>query len=286
MKKALLIFFVIWLAVPSVTMAGGGWPKLKGKLYLKFSEYWVIADQHFTVGGGIDPNLTRGNFITSVYAEYGITNRLTGIVYFPFFSRATLNEQVSGTTGDVIIPGEAINSIGDTDIQIKYGLFQNGSFKTAVSLTLGLPTGVSEGGSDGSLQTGDGEFNQMISFDVSRSFPIGKLNTYASIMAGFNNRTKNFSDEFRYGFEAGIVQGNFIGILRFQGIQSLKNGDPNFNSSGTSLFGNNVSYFSFQPEVGYKFTEKVGISASIQTALYGELIFANPAFTVGAFFDL
>jgi hypothetical protein len=286
MKKTIIIYLVFCLLIPISAMAGGGWPKPKGRLYIKLSEYWVIANQHFTIGGGIDPNLTRGNFITSVYAEYGVTNRLTGIVYFPFFSRATLNEQVSGTTGDVIIPGEAINSIGDTDIQLKYGLFQEGPFKTSVSLTLGLPTGVSEGGSDGSLQTGDGEFNQMVSIDVSRSIPIGKLNTYASLMVGFNNRTRNFSDEFRYGLEAGIVQGRFIGILRFQGIQSLKNGDPNFNSSGTSLFGNNVSYLAFQPEVGYKFTDKFGISASVGMALFGELIFANPSFTVGAFFDL
>ncbi len=284
MNKFVLLFICCFYSVS--LMAGGGWPKPKGKLYIKFSEYWIIADQHFTIDGSIDPNLTRGNFITSVYAEYGITNRLTGIVYFPFFSRATLNEQVSGTTGDILIPGEAINSIGDTDLQLKYGLFQEGSVKVSISLTLGIPSGESSGGSDGSLQTGDGEFNQMITLDASRSFPIGKLNTYATLTAGFNNRTRGFSDELRYGIEAGIIYKNFIGILRLQGIHSLKNGDSNFNSSGTSLYGNNITYIALSPEIGYKFSSKAGISAGIGTALYGELIFANPTYTVGVFLDL
>ena len=284
MKKLLLLMTIVLSA--QISMAGGGWPKLKGELYLKFSEYWIIADQHFTINGSIDPNLTRANYITSVYAEYGFTNRFTGIVYFPFFSRATVNEQVSGTTGDVLIPGEAINSIGDTDIQLKYGLLQNGSVKVSVSLTLGIPTGESAGGSDGSLQTGDGEFNQMITVDASRSFPLGKLNTYATISAGFNNRTQGFSDEIRYGAEAGILYKKFIGILRLQGIHSLKNGDSNFNGSGTSLYGNNITYIALSPEIGYRITEKTGISAGIGTALYGELIFANPTYTIGIFLDL
>jgi len=281
-----LVLSIVLSSVSFLSLAGGGWPKLRGELYLKFSEYWIIADKHFTINGSIDPNLTRGNFITSVYAEYGVTNRFTTIVYFPFFSRATLNEQVSGTTGDVIVPGDAINRIGDTDIQLKYGILQNVSVKVSLSLTLGLPTGESSGGRDGSLQTGDGEFNQLISVDASRSFPIGRLNTYATISAGFNNRTRGFSDEVRYGVEAGVLYGKFIGILRLQGIHSLKNGDINFNSSGTSLYGNNVTYVALSPEVGYKITDKTGISAGIGTALYGELIFANPTYTVGIFLEL
>lgn len=285
LKKSIL--FILLFSCCSLNLeAGGGWPQRKGKIYLKLSGWWVVADQHFTNTGLIDPNLTRANYITSIYAEYGISNRLTGIVYFPFFSRAVLNEQISATTGDVIIEGDAINSIGDTDFQLKYGLFQNGSIKVSTSLTLGLPTGNSSGGRDGSLQTGDGEFNQMLSIDASRSFSIRGLNAYATLTAGFNNRTEGFSDEFRFGAETGLIVGKWIGVLRINGIQSLHNGDDNFNSNGTSLFGNNVSYVAFSPEIGYKVTEKIGVSAGYSTAFSGELILARPSFTIGVFANL
>ncbi len=285
MLRLLVLTLIFSISISSV-LAGGGWPREKGKIYMKLSGWWIVADQHYTNTGMIDPNLTRANYLTSIYAEYGITNRLTGIVYFPFFSRAVVNDQVSGTTGELISEGDALNSIGDTDIQLKYGILQEGSVKISLSLTLGLPTGNSSGGRDGSLQTGDGEFNQLITVDASRSFPLGKINTYATLSAGFNNRTEGFSDEFRYLVEAGLTIGKFIGIVRINAVHSLKNGEDNFNSSGTSLFGNNVSYTAFSPEIGFNISDKFGLTAGYSTAFSGELIFARPSFTAGVFVNL
>ncbi len=286
MIKRILFTGILIFTIVFTSFSGGGWPQQKGKIYLKLSGWWIVADQHYTNNGMIDPNLTRANYISSVYAEYGFTDRLTGVIYFPFFSRAVVNEQISGTTGDVIAEGDAINSLGDTDIQLKYGLIQNGSIKVSVSLTLGLPTGNSSGGRDGSLQTGDGEFNQLLTVDASRSFPIGKVNTYVTLSAGFNNRTKGFSDEARFLVEGGVIIGPWIGILRINGVNSLKNGDSNFTSTGTSLFGNNVSYTAFSPELGFKVNEKFGLTVGYSTAFSGELIFARPSYTVGLFATL
>ncbi|ELR72937.1 hypothetical protein C900_00898 [Fulvivirga imtechensis AK7] len=278
-----LVLAVFLIASASTAMAGGGWPQPKGKVYLKLSQWWVISDQHFTNTGQIDPNLTRGAFNTSIYGEYGFTDRLTGILYFPFFSRATLNEQVSGTTGMLISEGDAVNSVGDADISLKYGLITNKPIVVSASLTLGLPLGNDSGGRDGSLQTGDGEFNQMITIDVSKSFKIGDLYPFLTVSAGFNNRTNDYSDEFRYGVEGGITFKKFTGILRVYGIKSLQNGEENFNAMGTSLFANNVEYMSFSPELAYNFTESLGISASYGTAFSGKLIYANPSYSVGVF---
>lgn len=286
MKSKRYISLILLFVLAYTTYAGGGWPRKKGKIYAKLSTWWIVADQHYTSSGMIDPNLTRANYISSLYAEYGFTDKLTGIIYFPFFSRAVVNEQVSGTTGEVISEGDAINSLGDTDVQLKYGLFQQGSIKVSLSLTLGIPTGNASGGRDGSLQTGDGEFNQMVTLDASRSFPVGRLNTYATLSAGFNNRTQGFSDEYRYLIEGGVIIGKFIGILRINGVKSLKNGDVNFNSSGTSLFGNNVSYTAFSPEIAFKINDSFGVTAGYSTAFSGELIFARPSYTAGIFIEL
>lgn len=266
--------------------AGGGWPQPKGKGYIKLFQWWVIADQHYTSTGLIDPNTTNGVFNTGVYAEYGLTNRLTGIVYFPFLSRAYFNNTISGTTNELLIPGEAINSIGDVDVSVKYGLITKGPVVLSASLKLGLPLGQSSGGTAGSLQTGDGEFNQQLQLDASSSFKLGKVNAYASVYGGVNNRSNGFSDELHYGLEAGLgfLDSRLFLIGRMIGVQSFKNGDATAGSNSTSIFANNSEFLSLGPEVAYQLNDNWGVSASFATAVSGRIIFARPSYSVGVFY--
>ncbi|MCB0495569.1 MAG: hypothetical protein KDC79_05510 [Cyclobacteriaceae bacterium] len=282
MKKLLVLILSVLCVNASV--AGGGWPQPKGKGYFKLSQMWIISNQHFTDVGEIDPNATRASYFTNIYGEYGITDRFTGIVYWPFFVRSVAYEQVSGTTGNVIVPGDAINGIGDMDLTIKYGLTPGKRIATSASLLLGLPLGQSTGGYDGTLQTGDGEFNQMIQLDAGTSFKVGNLYPYANVLVAFNNRTGGFSDELRYGIEAGLEYKRFFGVIRLYGIHSFKNGEPNFNTVGTSLFANNVEYLGITPELSYRFSEKWGLTGNVGMAAWGKLILASPTFSVGVYF--
>jgi len=263
--------------------AGGGWTHKQRHGYFKISQWWVLSNSHYTDLGKIDPNITSGLFNTSIYGEYGITNRINGIIYFPFFSRALHYNLYSGTTGDLILPGQSINSIGDTNIGIKYGIIQDQRFVLSTTITLGLPFGNSSGGSDGSLQTGDGEFNQMLSLDFSTSLPIGKVNTYYSTYIGFNNRTKGFSDEFRYGVEAGATFFNKLTtIFKLYGVKSLRNGSSTIDNA-TSIFSNNVEFTALSSEVAYDVFSKIGLSASITVPLAGKLIYADNAYSIGVY---
>lgn len=266
--------------------AGGGWPQKKKKGYFKLSQWWVISNQHYTSTGGIDPNGTRAIFNTSIYGEYGITDRLTGILYFPFFSRTLVNERVGANSGMLIKQGDAINSLGDTDISLKYGLITEGPIVMSVSATFGLPLGNDSGGFDGTLQTGDGEFNQMLSVDISGSIKVGGAYPYWSVNTGYNNRTGHFSDEFRYSAEVGITVKKWIAIARLTGTKSMNNGDNAFNNFGTSVFANNSEFVSISPELGYYITDKLGVTANYATAFYGKNIFANPSYSVGVFLKL
>lgn len=270
----------------TTVFAGGGWTHKKHHGYFKISQWWILSNQHYTDQGRIDPNITSGLFNTSIYGEFGFTDRLNGIIYLPFFSRAVRHNLFSATTGDLILAGTAINSIGDTDIGIKYGLIQDKKFVLSTTLTLGLPLGNPSGGNDGSLQTGDGEFNQMLSFDLSTSVPIGKVNTYYSVYAGYNNRTKGFSDEFRYGLEAGVTFFNSLTtIFRLYGVKSTLNGSATIDNA-TSVFSNNAEYSAFSAEIAYNINDKVGLSASVAGAFAGKLIYANTAYSVGVYFKL
>ena len=287
MKK--FSFSVLLLCFFSTSWAGGPWPQLKGKGYFKLSAWWLKYDQHYTDAGRIDPNITTGIFNTSFYGEYGLTDRLTTQLYFPFFSRNYMNNVISGTTGELITKGEAINSLGDTDIGIKYALTQPGSkIPIAASLILGLPLGKDVGGTEENLQTGDGEFNQLFQVHAGTGFTIGQSSAYASLLAGFNNRTNNFSDEWRYGIEGGVAlfDQKLWTIFRLNGVESLKNGATAASITSTSIFANNTEYTSYAIELAYYLTTNLGISATYASAFRGEIIAAAPSYSFGIFYDM
>lgn len=287
MKKSFFIFIAISLFSSSV-FAGGPWPKKKGTGFYKIAQSWILADQHFTDQGLLDPNATFGTFTTSVYAEYGITDRLTGIVYAPLFVRSLFYNTVSGTTGDLLKAGEAINASGDVDIALQYGLTVDKPIALSASLYLGFPTGQASGGSENNLQTGDGEFNQMLRFDVGTSAQFGGIDTWYAAYGGFNNRTNGFSDEIRYGVEAGaqLFNRKLLAIARLYGVASLKNGTPSAFSNSVSLFANNAEFIAFSPELAFNLTENVGISASFATAFQGKIILAAPTYAFGVYLSI
>ena len=89
----ILLTIILFLGIQLPMFAGGGWPQPKGKGFFKVSQFWIIANKHFTGTGEIDPNGTRGSFFTNAYGEYGFTDRLTGVAYWPFYARAVVYEQ-------------------------------------------------------------------------------------------------------------------------------------------------------------------------------------------------
>ena len=270
-------------------LAGGPWPQKKGNLYFKVSEWWLKFDQHYTDQGLIDPNITTGLFNTTIYAEYGITDRLTSIVYAPVLSRNFMNNLVSGTTDEILVVGEAINRFGDADLGLKYAISKGDKFiPISATLTLGLPTGVSSAGTEGNLQTGDGEFNQMLQIDAGGGFNVKGISAYTSAYVGINNRSNGFSDEFRYGIEAGFALAkNKLWIIgRLAGVESFQNGETAATISSTSIFSNNSEYTSYGVEAAYYVTKRIGISASVASAFRGRIIAAAPSYSVGVFYDM
>ncbi|MGD1894651.1 MAG: hypothetical protein ACFB15_29170 [Cyclobacteriaceae bacterium] len=278
--KSIRIFLLISVfVIPSVVLAGGGWTQPLKSGYFKLGQNFIIANRFYQPDGEIVDITTVGLYTTSAYLEYGFTDRLTGTLYFPFFVRSTLNE-VEYTSGRPSDPGAAVNSIGDTDIGLKYGLLQNGPVVLAVGLTLGLPLGETEGGETGLLQTGDGEFNQLLTLEASRSLG----NFYATALVGFNNRTRDFSDEFRYGLEIGRSWNNrWITQLRFYGVASFMNGNAE-GGGGNSIFANNLEFLAITPEVAYNIRDNFGVTINAGFAAFGRRILANPNYGVGLFY--
>ena len=281
MKKSTII--ILLLLTTQMTWAGGGWPIPKGKGYFKLSEYFIRSNGYFAPSGDVIDIATAGIYITSLYGEYGITDRFGVIAYVPFFSRATLNEQVD-RNGNVLAQGDAVNSFGDTDISFKYGLITNKPIVVSATLTFGLPFGNDQGGETGVLQTGDGEFNTMIALEASRGINGGK--GWINTLVGYNNRSNNFSDEFRWGLEIGHKFGKkWSGGIKFYSVNSLNNGSD-FETPSNGIFSNNIEYLSFTPEVNYFIKENLGVSASIGGALSAKRVLASPGYSLGVFMTL
>lgn len=264
-----------------VVNAGGGWPQPKKGGYFKFGQNMIYASSFYGPGGDIVDITTIGLYTTSFYGEYGFTDRLTGIAYFPVFVRSTLNEIKFKQTG-TIIPGDEFNSIGDAEVGFKYGLIVNKPVVVSASLILGLPLGETAGGDSQILQTGDGEFNQMIRIDASHSLYPKPL--YLSAYAAFNNRTNNFSDEVRFGLEFGATLKKFIPIFKLNVVQSLNNGGTAVVQNG--VFSNNTEYISPAIEINYQVNDKIGVSGSGAFAFSGQNILAAPNWGVGVYLKL
>ncbi len=264
------------LLITNLAFAGGGWTKEKGTGYYKVSHWWVNAAKYYTFDGSTTASPQEGIFNTSIFAEYGVTDRFTAILNLPYSKSANDNESISG--------------IGDTDVAFKYRINKpNSKFVVAGTLLLGLPLGDDEGGTDGSLQTGDGEFNQLVRFDVSKSFQVGSVNAYGNIYTGFNNRTNDFSDEIRAGLElgAGFLNNRIWAIVRLDMVESLENGEESTAiSNGATIFANNTEYFAYTYEIAGYITDKIGVSASTASVFSASNIFAAPSYSLGVFLDL
>ncbi|WP_411766062.1 hypothetical protein [Winogradskyella sp. A3E31] len=285
LKKSTCILVISLLCSTAVFSQ---WTQQKGKGYYKLSAWYLETDQHYTDTGEIDPNVTRGNFNLNFYGDYGLTDAWDIITYIPFFARTYQNDVISGTTGEVIEEGEAVNSIGDIDIGIEYSIFNTDNISVSGTLIFGLPTGESDGGSDGSYQTGDGEFNQFLKLGAGIPFNLSSIPFYSKAYLGYNNRTEDFSDELRTGFEIGanLFNNNVWLIGRSDIVKSLKNGNKNAQNSQGNIFANNVEYISLGGELNYYFTKSFGASFAFTGAVSGRIIAANPTITAGVFLDV
>ncbi len=262
--------------------AQGAWPKKQNEGFFKLSQSVIVSDAFYSPEGTIQDIKTAGVHISSIYAEYGLTDKLTAVAFVPFLFRNTINRQeflVSTNEEE----GDESNSFGDFNIGLQYSLLQKGPFVLSTSLLLGVPSGETAGGESMILQSGDGEFNQLLRVHAGYSFYPKPF--YAAAYAGVNNRTKDFSDEFHFGLEAGAAfQSGFFVALKLAVVESFMNGDA--SASQTGIFSNNTEFISFGPELAYSFGNNWSVAGSALGAFSGRNILASPMYSLGIVFEL
>lgn len=264
------------------------WTKGKDKGYYKLSAWSVIADKHYTDTGEIDQNPTRGTFNFSFYGEHGLSKKLDLIAYIPFFTRTYQNNVVSKTRGNIITEGASLDAVGDIDIGLRYGLLKKNSLALSTTLKLGFPTGKTSGGNEFAiLQTGDGEFNQLLQVDFGASFKVKNIPAYGKTFAGYNHRSKGFSDEILFGGEIGFLFFKKLWVTgKLNVLKSTKNGSINTFTANGSLFANNIEYSNVGLQAAYTIYKEIGVSYEYGSAIDGRIIAAAPSHSVGVFINI
>jgi len=252
--------------------AQSAWTRNKNSGFARLGVTSLNTSSFYTPLGNRLNSAKYSDVTASFYGEYGITNNLTGMLYFPFLRHHSLE-----TTDSVTGPGDAI-------VGFKYR-FLRGATPLAVAVDFGVPTGEQQGlvaikgVPDGSfrLPTGDGEFNTRVSLYASRAFRDG--NTFLSGGGGYNFRTRGYTDEVSYFVNAGNhlfsafwVTGTVMGLFPAR--------EPNIERAVGFGVGEGVEYITAGGEIQYNITKRSSVSFGYYRPLQGKNVLAGGGFVL------
>jgi protein XagA len=270
--KRVILFLVIASAMPERATSQ---IQKRGEGLARIVQQYTSSDSFFDSDLKAGPIRTNSIYMTNLYAEYGFTDRFTASVLLPVFVRTTVNSLQYNQTGNTE-SGSSLNSFGDSEINFKYAIRNKMPVEIVGYVALGLPFGKKGTiGSETDLHTGDGEFNQLIGIQARQAFSAFHILGYV----GYNNRTKEFSNDIRYGFEAGYRHEKFRVSVKFTAIESLFNDTAPVTLNG--IFSNHKEMFAPGTELVYHVTKAIGIVASADFIVAGRNTLNAPMFGLG-----
>jgi hypothetical protein len=279
--KRKLILLVMTCQLSFGYVFGQGWSQKKNEGFFKLGQNIIVSDQYYSPDGTVTDIRTTGVFSTHIYGELGLGKNWTVIGNIPFFASNTLNGIKFNQSGNEI-PSDRLGAFGDIDLAVKYGWFQDKGVVLGTTLLFGIPTGTIGGGESGILQTGDGEFNQMFRADLS--FSLYPVPVYFSTYAALNNRTRDFSDEFRYGFDLGYFDKGLLVAFHLNAVNSFFNGSAENVNNG--IFSNNMEFIQPSIEVAYSLKAGWGVSTYVNYFFQGQNVLKGAGYGIGIFYKL
>jgi hypothetical protein len=281
-KISLLGFFLL---LTTMSFAGG-WPQPKKSGFFQLSERWMRSNEHYTDKGLIDPNVTTGLVISSIYGEYGLSEKLTVRAYIPFLVSNFQNNIVSGTRGTEIEKGQLLNGFGDVIIGADHLVYKNKSISITAGLSIGLATGTVGKNEKKNLQTGDGENNIAPRIDLGASLLKKKnLSVYGKLGTAYNKRTKDFSDEIQSQAELGfIVKKKYLIINKLFNVTSMQNGISSGEQvSAAGVFANNAEFTAYELLLAANVHKGYHLTFAVNKILSGKIVASGTAFEIGLF---
>ena len=276
-----IILLLIWI-LPVNEIIAGAWTQKKGTGYYK-ADFRYLGGNKIYDGTGNKvsiPDFT--DFTFGVFGSYGLSDDLSVMINFAAYKSVKLNESIlpDSLTIPPFLVINNVTGVGDILIGGKYKLAKFGQSFISGKIILNLPTGKAT--PDSGLWTGSGDYHQTIGLEYGYSlYPIP---AYLNAGLAYTNRTQGFSDEFRYGIEAGYTFiKNLSLIVRFHGQVSFKNGNENVKG-GFGVYSNNQHYIAYNAELAYKLSDNFGVKGYYESGGAGKNIISAPVINVGIFF--
>jgi hypothetical protein len=255
----------------------GGWPQEKGRGFYKLETSLIVADEYYLSNGDRQRIPTTKEWTIALYGEYGLTDRLTAVLYWPMKSVA-VNRQVGRLSGFEYAPGGSTVGPGDAQVGFRFNLLKHRASVWSLAINAGVPTGYHD--NKNGLQTGDGEWNAAVALEYGLSFYPWPV--YVSAQAGINLRNNGYRDEWQYAVETGVDLGRrFATILRMQGVRPLR--AVRSNAAVGSLYSNGQQYLAHGLELDYKLSDRLGLAAQFRSAVGARNILAAPMWSLGLF---
>jgi hypothetical protein len=262
-------------AMPGLARAGA-WTQEEGGGYYKLDVRVQQGERYADhTGRSIAiPTLTSGT--AGFYAEHGFAPAVTAILSLPLHSRAALNRVEGAPSGHLFFEGDTTSGLADAEAGARIGLI-HGSTALSLGIMLGIPLGDHE--QENGLLRGDGEWNQRLTLQAGHAF---RAPLYLSGEVGFDNRTRGYSDEIRYGAEVGGSLSKAVSVVaRVRGTASLENGEDDVASGTGTLFANNQSWLVYGPEVTWRLGAGLGLTAAVEWIARARNVVVAPAYSVG-----
>jgi hypothetical protein len=279
--RTLLLFLFILTSCEVV--AQNGWLRPKGALWSQLSFQKWTSDDFYNLQGQALTTLPFTTSEMSIFAEYGLSNSITGLVNFPIRKSSEFANTESGV------------GIGDLRVEFKFKPFKS-SFPFAIQIGAELPTGKSEikAYNDDkqlgfiNLPSGDGELNFWSHLIASKSF---SKKIFGSIYTGYNLRTKYqnqpFNDQLKAGLELGYSPySNAWFILKYNALYVL--GQSGVNADFIRMSGTTFSQYSilFLTNVYKRFGISVQMSGFTNAPSMLRNVYAGEYLTFGLVYEI
>jgi len=278
-KPIILIIVTLLLSLAFNNLFAGAWTQKKNSGFYKLGVRYINTTNVYDEDGNkVEvPKLT--NLFLALYGENGINDQITLIANISLFESIKLDDFKANA--NIVSEGGSNSGIADSEIGLRYNIWQGEGSIVSLELLLGLPIGNTD--NKLGLYTGDDEFNQNINALFGQS--LYPLPLYFSTQIGFNNRNNGFSDEIRYAAEIGF---NFIPsmliALKIHGVQSLENGDEFVHGGSYGFYSNDQKYLAFGPELSYSITKSFGLSLGFESATNAANVPSALAYSFGIYF--
>ena len=273
-SRNLTLLLALWLLALTPSLAGGGWTRQKKKGYAKLGFTTVSTDRYHPLTGGTIETARFRQQVYSLYAEYGLTDRLEATLNFPFYRRASFPS---------LTPGRGV---GDPEVGLRYGVL-TGKWPLAVGVAVEAPLGdPNEFGRSETdpnvflrLPTGDGEWNVWTRASLSHS--LGTLPAFFTLSAAYNKRTGGFTDQYSFGAQVGYKLFDKLWLTATE--RTLDNvSAPDLTKFGTIGLGEGVAYSTAGLGASYAFTKNLSTTADWAVG-FGKLrnVYSGSQYTFG-----